>query len=144
MRFKEWLGDFSMKYLDYLEQLTDVGVEYAQTMFDLADPVEQSGIVTVSKEVDGFDAVIRASGDAAPFIEFGTGIQTMVVRPTVQASYDISDGSYSREREGPYSKRGFWYYKGIKFTGTAPLMPMQSACDEMEQTSENIARRVFR
>ena len=144
MMFKDWAAQFAMKYIDYLEHLTDVGVEYAQTMFDLADPVEQRGIVTVSKEIDGFDAVITASGDSAPFIEFGTGVQTMVMRPTVQASYDISDGSYSREREGQYSKKGFWYYKGIKFTGTAPLMPMQSACDEMEQTSNNIARRVFR
>ena len=144
MMFKDWAAQFATKYIDYLEQLTDVGVEYAQTLFDLADPVEQSGIVIVSKEIDGFDAVITASGDSAPFIEFGTGVQTMVMRPTVQASYDISDGSYSREREGPYSKNGFWYYKGIKFTGTAPLMPMQSACDEMEQTSNNIARRVFR
>ena len=144
MRFRDWQSKFAGKYQAYLEQLSQLGENVAQFTFNLADPMEQSGEVTVSTEMEGTGFRIIASGPSAPFIEFGSGVETAVIRPTVQADYDISDGSYSRENEGMYSKKDYWYYRGVRYTGTAPLMPMQYACQEMEHMSNEIARRVFR
>jgi hypothetical protein len=144
MRFRDWQSKFAGKYRSYLEQLSQIGESVAQYTFNLADRNEQSGEVTVSTEMEDAGFRIIASGPSAPFIEFGAGVETAVIRPTVQAEYDISPGSWSREHEGMFSKKNYWYYRGVRYTGLTPLMPMQYACQEMEHMSNDIARRVFR
>jgi len=151
MRFAEWREKFPIKYQSYLEQLAQLGENVAQTTFNLADPEDGNDGVEVTTEMEDAGFRIIASGHDAAFIEFGTGVETTVIRPTVQADFDISDGSWSREalasgeQGGEYAKFGdYWHWNGKHYTGTAPLMPMQYACQEMEHMSNDIARRVFR
>ena len=146
MKFGDWAAKFSAKYSDYLAQLADLGENIAQYTFDLVDTSTGNGGVEVTTEQNdgGTGFRIIATGDDAPFIEFGTGVETMTIRPTVQADYPIEQGSWSEANDGMFAEKGYWYYRGTRYTGTAALAPMQYACNEMEHMFTEIARRVFR
>lgn len=145
MKFSEWHSQFSQKYKRYIDELAEMGRDTAQTGFDAYPPEYGNGGVTVSVEYDGeTDFVLRASGEDAAFIEFGTGVETVVTRPTVRADFSISPGSWSSEHDGPFSKTGFWRYRGKKIAGTPPAGAMQDACSEMQNWSPTIAGRIFR
>lgn len=144
MKFGEWVSGFSDKYKQYIEELSQTGVDTAQQAFNMATPQYGNGGVVVSREFDGTtDFTIRASGEDAAFIEFGTGVGTVVTRPTVSAEFPIEPGSWSEEHKGPFSQNGYWMYNGIRLEGTPAIGGMQDACNVMQQESPNIARRVF-
>lgn len=146
MTLGEWRERFVRQYRQYINELTQRGVDTAQSIFDSADPdYSDSGYVSVTREeIDAATRIIiRASGEAAPFIEFGAGVLTDVMRPTVRASYDIAPGSWSEQGTGEFKKYGSWHHAGQKYFGLPPLAPMQEACNTMEQESSSIARSVF-
>ena len=135
---------FSGKYDDYLNELGEMGESTASMIFGTAPGDDGNTDVSVVREYDGAGNFrIVASGHDAAFLEFGTGVETIVTRPTVQADFTIAPGSWSEENDGPFSKNGYWYYNGQLFAGTPPLGAMQEACNAMEQWSATIAGRVF-
>lgn len=144
MKFGEWVQRFQGQYEQYLNELGEMGETTARDIFATAPADEGNTDATVERtpNVDG-GFQIRATGHDVMFIEFGTGVQTAVLRDTVQSDVPIADGSYSQANKGPYFRNGFWYYNGHRFTGTAPLGGMQEACNAMEQWSSTIAGRVF-
>ena len=147
MKLGEWRIQFSQKYKQYIEELAEMGQDTAQTIFDSAPPEYGNGGVVVTTEFNGTtDFVIRASGDDAAFIEFGTGVETAVTRDTVQADFPIAVGSWSSEREGEFYKTGYryWHYGGTAISGTPPMGAMQEACTEMQNLSTTIAGRIFK
>lgn len=145
MKLSEWRTQFSNKYKQYIEELAEMGRDTAQTIFDTYPSEYGNDGVSVNVEYDGTtNFVVRASGDDAAFIEFGTGVETIATRPTVQASFSITPGSWSKENEGPFSKTGYWRYGGVKIAGTPPAGAMQDACSEMQNWSSTIAGRIFR
>ena len=144
MKFSTWLSMFSGKYDDYLNELGEMGESTASMIFGTAPGDDGNTDVSVVREYDGAGNFrIVASGHDAAFLEFGTGVETIVTRPTVQADYAIAPGSWSEENDGPFIKNGFWYYNGQLYAGTPPLGAMQEACNAMEQWSATIAGRVF-
>lgn len=147
MKLGEWIIQFGHKYNQYLDELGEMGESTARSLF-ASIPAEYGNTdVTVSREYNGMENAtsfrIVASGEDAAFMEFGTGVETIVTRPTIQADFEIAPGSWSTEVDGPFSKQGYWYYNGQKLTGTPPAGAMQEACNAMEQWSSTIARRVF-
>ena len=144
MKFSTWLSMFEGKYNQYLDELGEMGQSTAQMIFGTAPAEDGNTDVTVTREYDGAgDFRIVASGHDAAFLEFGSGVETLVTRPTVQADFEIAPGSWSEANDGPFYKNGYWFYNGYKYLGTTPLGAMQEACTAMEQWSETIARRVF-
>ena len=144
MKFSTWLSMFSGKYDDYLNELGEMGESAASMIFGTAPGDDGNTDVSVVREYDGAGNFrIVASGHDAAFLEFGTGVETIVTRPTVQADFTIAPGSWSEENDGPFSKNGYWYYNGQLYAGTPPLGAMQEACNAMEQWSATIAGRVF-
>lgn len=146
MRFGNWVAQFGTKYQQYLDELGEMGENTAREMFATAPGDDGNTDVTVTRESAENGAFnIVASGSDAAFLEFGTGVDTMTMRPTVQAEFPIEMGSWSSEHEGPFFKSGFeyWYYNKVKYAGTPPTGAMQEACNTMEMWSNTIARRVF-
>lgn len=147
MKLGTWLVLFQHKFQQYLDELGEMGESTASTMFASAPGDDGNTDVTVTREYDSVDDArgfrIVASGHDAAFMEFGTGVETMVTRPTVQADFDISPGSWSTENDGPFSKQGYWIYNGVRMAGTPPIGAMQEACNAMEQWSSTIAGRIF-
>lgn len=145
MKLSEWRARFSGRYTQYINDLTQIGLDTAQTLFNSAPAEYGNGEVDVSREFDGeVNCIIRASGEDAAFIEFGTGVETAVSRPTVAAAFEIAPGSWSAERDGPFSRDGYWYYSGQKLSGTPPVGAMQEACIRMEREAPRLARRIFK
>lgn len=145
MKLSEWRSQFVGKYNQYINRLSQVGVDAAQGTFDLAPPEFGNGGVTVDREIDGVDFRIIASGHDAAFLEFGTGVGVLSY-PVSEVSgpeFPIEDGSWSREVNGPYSKNGYWYYNGQRLQGTPALGGMQEAKTRMQQESPTIAGSVF-
>lgn len=147
MKLGTWLVLFQHKFQQYLDELGEMGESTASTMFASAPGDDGNTDVTVTREYDSMDDArgfrIVASGHDAAFMEFGTGVETIVTRPTVQADFDISPGSWSTENDGPFSKQGYWIYNGVRMAGTPPTGAMQEACNAMEQWSSTIAGRIF-
>lgn len=145
MKLGEWARNFRYKYREYLEQLAERGEWEAQVGFDTNGYIGDNGDVEVTTEMrlpdGGF--TIRASGEAAPFIEFGTGVLAGAIRNGVQADYEIRPGSWSEEHKQIFSQNGYWYYKGVRLDSTAPAGAMQNTCSVLEQEAPEIARRVF-
>ena len=145
MKLADWARDFRYKYREYLEQLAEQGEWTAQVGFNENGYIGNNGDVDVSTEMrlpdGGF--TIRASGEAASFIEFGTGVLAGAIRNGVQAPYEIRPRSWSEEHKKLFSENGYWYYNGTRLDSTPPAGAMQNACAAMEQESSSIARRVF-
>lgn len=146
MRFGDWVAQFGAKYQQYLDELGETGETTARDMFSTAPGDDGNTDVTVSRmpAEDGSFRIV-ASGEDATFLEFGTGVDTIVTRPTVQSDFPIEVGSWSDANEGQFSKTGYeyWYYNKVKYAGTPPTGAMQEACNAMEMWSNTIARRVF-
>lgn len=145
MRFKEWLSGFSDKYNQYLDQLMEAGRETASRTYIMADSIGNVEVQVEGERTDNGSFVLRASGHDVNFLEFGAGVLTDVQRPTVQASFDISPGSWSASEDGTgeFAKYGSWHYNKVKYFGFVPAPGMQEACNTMEQQSADILRRVF-
>ena len=145
MKFGEWAINFRHKYRDYLEQLAETGEWTAQVGFAENGYIGDGGDIDVTTEMrlpdGGF--TIRAVGEAAGFIEFGTGVLAGAIRNGIQSPYEIRPGSWSEEHKQMFSRFGYWYYKGQRLDSTAPANAMQNACSAMEQQSSEIARRTF-
>ena len=143
MKFGDWVVQFGAKYQQYLDELAELGHQTARDVYLLADSLGNHDVL-VSSEQDGNGGfTITASGEDATFLEFGAGVYTMVERPTVQANFDISPGSFSLENTQEFAKFGSWHWNHIKFEGLVPASGMQEACVQMEMHSPDIARRVF-
>ena len=145
MTLGEWRSVFRQKYREYLEQLAEQGEWTAQVGFSQNGYIGDGGDIDVDTEMHLEDGgfTIRAVGEAAGFIEFGTGVLAGAIRNGIQAPYEIRPGSWSETHGRVFSRFGFWYYKGTRLDSTAPANAMQNACSEMEQQSSEIARRVF-
>ena len=146
MKLEEWREQFTRKYAQYLDELGEMGEDTARTLFAEAPPEYGNSDVTVNREsVENASFKIIASGHDAAFLEFGTGVETVATRPTVDTDFPLEVGSWSRANEGEFYKTGYeyWHYNGQKMSGTPPTGAMQEACNAMEQWSGTIARRVF-
>jgi len=145
MTLREWRSKFDKQYKQYIAELAEHGRDVAQQAFDSADPAYGNTDATVAIEYDGTtDFRIVATGEDVMFMEFGTGVETIVIRDTVQSEVDIRDGSWSESVGGEYAKYGdYWHWHKQRFTGTPPMCGMQDACAEMEMYSPTIATKVF-
>lgn len=145
MKLEDWREQFTRKYAQYLEELSEVGVETASTTYIMAESAGNVDVRVSSEQTDANGFLIRASGEDVNFLEFGAGVLTEVQRPTVQADFDISPGSWSSSEDGTgeFERYGSWHHNKVKYFGLAPAGGMQEACNAMEQQSPNIARRVF-
>lgn len=145
MKLGEWRVQFSRKYRQYIDELSQLGVQVAQSTFDTVDPEEGNADITVSREfAGGVDFRIIASGEGVSFAEFGTGVLASTWGTSeVQADYAIAPGSWSEEHAQQFSKNGYWYYNGKRYYGTVPYAGMQQASADMRRESNGIVRRIF-
>ena len=97
--------------------------------------------------VDRIDAVpiengykIVMEGEDVYFIEFGTGDG---VSPHYDTSVPVAWGSWSAENEQILWNNGFWYYDGVRYTGTTAYMPMYYAEKAMRENVKRITQEVF-
>lgn len=145
MKLSEWRRQFVDKYFEYIDQLSQLGVDTAQSVFGSATGSPGNEGVTVTREFDGdMGFRITASGHDAAFLEFGTGVATSVSPQfNVQAEFPIEPWSWSDAEGHNARQNGGWYYGGEWFEGTPPYPGMQEACITMQLQSPDIARRVF-
>lgn len=143
MKFDAWYARFQQQYQEYLDELMEVGTETARTGFSMAESDGNTDVTVSSEQNQGRGFTITASGEDAAFLEFGAGVLTAVSRPTVQADFDISPGSFSEENTREFATYGSWHWHKTKYYGLAPTFAMQEACNQMEQRSSEIAGRVF-
>lgn len=145
MKLGEWMVQFSGKYKQFINELSETGVSTAQGIFAGVDPEDGNADVTVTREFDGTtDFRIVASGDGASFAEFGTGVLTSLMGGSnVQAPYAIAPGSWSATHARQFSEKGYWMYNGKRFYGTPPYGGMQEAANVMKQQVDGIARGIF-
>ena len=125
------------------ERLAEVGRDEAQRFFDMAHEGNEGTRVT-TKTLDNGCAVV-AEGDSVYFVEFGTGdiIDDVTGTHGFSVSIPVKSGSYSEANGGPYSVKGYWYYKRVRYTETPIYAPMFQAERKMREELPKIVKEVF-
>ena len=97
--------------------------------------VDYVGVIKID---NGYKIVMQ--GEDVYFIEFGTGDG---IAPHYDTSAPVAWGSWSAEHSQMLWKQGFWYYDGVKYTGTTAYMPMYYAEKKMREEMPRIVKEVF-
>ncbi len=142
------------------ERLADIGIEQASVSFQnaLYDGINDVTVESSPTWVDENTLVIKASGQAIAFIEFGTGVWNTGWHPKA-AEHGALRGEYG---QGKGQNKAWGYYgdpshansgtahvvSGSKGTvivtrGNDPNYCMYDAAQAMRQEVERIAREVF-
>lgn len=87
---------------------------------------------------NGYKLVME--GEDVYFIEFGTGDG---VSPHYDTSVPVAWGSWSAENGQMLWNNGFWYYDGVRYTGTPAYMPMYYAEKAMRENVKRITEEIF-
>ena len=126
-------------------RLAEIGMQTAQVAYAGAVNEGNADVgVTIEPTEAGYRII--AYGHDVYFVEFGTGVtagngyDTSEITPPV----DISPGSLSEKRDGPFWRNGYWWYGGKRYIGTRPYMGMYHASKAVQENVERIAREVFK
>lgn len=139
--FKKWQKE---KTRELMERLATLGVSVASLRFSRAIYTGDNDVqVTAKKIANGY--VIRADGEAALFIEFGSGITYGGGHPTA-SEYGMGMGTYPSIK-GHWKDPAGWHLpkdKGGEHTyGNPPAMAMYEAEKTIEQELVRIVKEVF-
>ena len=143
--YKAWVEE---KEAELRQRLAQRGATVASIQFARA---VYSGVNDVTVRVDdtGSVAVIYAEGEAAVFIEFGSGVKYGYGHPDA-AKHGFGPGTWS---DGPDGKghwddpNGWWLPKekgGGHSYGNPPAMAMYQAVQAITESVTEIAREVFK
>ncbi|MBQ6479731.1 MAG: hypothetical protein IJI45_01310 [Anaerolineaceae bacterium] len=131
---------FDAKVDKFLEEIAEIGRNAAQQEYG-------TKAVTVTKEPTGDGGwVIRASGDAVVFFEFGAGKATDATeRYAGEMPFPVHVGSYSIANGGEFAATGFevWHFGGQPYHEVEQRPGMLRAYEAIMQEIPNVAKRVF-
>ena len=121
--------------------------EIAKRLCEIGEPIIKAihgNHATVTTEATKNGYRITASGEDVLFIEFGAGDQA----GSENGSYDAVPASarpksWSETHAQQYSKYGYWYFGGHKFTTVAPSPAFYYAYEYMVQNLPQIAKDVL-
>ena len=142
---KAYRDSLERKEKQLIEELANIGVREASVRFTTAiyDGVNDSE-VTLETINNGYQIV--AAGNAVAFIEFGAGVYHNPSEPYPNPRPDgiVGIGEYGKG----YGKRQAWGFRDdsgelVVTHGNPAAMPMWYASEEMRNSIQTIARRVF-
>lgn len=131
------------------DELTRIGAKIVDDRYSMAHEEEESYSVTyyIYEDEEVENCAIIASGENVMFLEFGTGVYTDDFSDEFEHDRlpPIFGGSWSQsEGKGHFRPdHQYWYYNGIKYAGTLPMMGFYFATKEMKAQAENIVRKAF-
>lgn len=102
--------------------------------------------ITVEVDDNGSVAVIKASGEAVAFIEFGSGAKHGYGHPQA-GEFGFGPGTWSDGDEGKGhwdNPKGWYYGSGQHSYGNPPAMAMYDAVREITENVTRIAQEVFK
>lgn len=102
--------------------------------------------ITVEVDDNGSVAVIKASGEAVAFIEFGSGAKYGYGHPQA-GEFGFGPGTWSDGDEGKGhwdNPKGWYYGSGQHSYGNPPAMAMYDAVREITENVTRIAQEVFK
>lgn len=128
---------------------TDLKIEEVmRRLCEIGEPIIRqihghSATVTTEPTKNGYK--ITASGEDVLFIEFGAGDQA----GSENGNYDAVPAvarpkSWSETHKQQYSRYGFWYFGGQRFTTVAPSPAFYYAYEYMVQNLPQIVKDVFK
>lgn len=137
---KKYQRDIKPKLQEVCKRLAEIGRDEAISIVNSIHSAEGNYVERIDAVPtdNGYKIVIE--GSDVYFIEFGTG-------DGVSAHYDTSVpvawGSWSNEHEQILWNKGFWYYDGVRYTGTPAYMPMYYAEKKMREEMPRVVKEVF-
>ena len=135
--FHEATAGLDEKINRFLTELAEIGRSAAEQTYGSAIDV------TVQKSGDD-EWVIRASGDAVVFFEFGAGDATNKdARYAKEMPFPVYKGSYSEQNARQYSEQGFWVFGGQEFRKINQRPGMLRAYEAIKLAIPETAKRVF-
>lgn len=131
------------RYADIDKKLNEI----AKRLCEIGEPIIRQvhgNHASVWTEPTATGYKITAEGEDVLFIEFGAGDQA----GSENGNYDAvpssaRPGSYSETHAQMYSRYGYWYFGGHKFTTVAPTPAFYYAYEYMVQNLPRIIREVL-
>lgn len=132
--YDKWL---KKKSDELCKRLADMGAQKAEINFAAAYyDGDEDHTISVEQRGDGY--VVRASGEAVLFVEFGTGL----IGYGHPEEHGMGPGTYPGK--GHWNDPNGWYYAhGKKSHGNPPNMPMYNTIKELEQELARVVKEVF-
>ena len=131
------------RYAKKLESSTDeIDRRLSEIAADEARERYRGGIAVTAEEHG-----VTATGDSVVFQEFGAGATVVDPFPggADVTSIEIMQGSYSRERRGPYWASGYesWEFGGRAYTQVEPTNALFFGMLEAKDRAGEVAREVL-
>ena len=130
------------------EELAERGAEIVRTKYSLQGNGNDDFNVYTRPIEDGY--AIVADGEDIGFLEFGAGVFTEEDDFASEVDFDVYPGSWSESHEHSenpnaryFAKNGFWWYRGIRYTGLVPKRGMQEALDWITVNYKEVIDRKF-
>lgn len=122
------------------KRLAEIGAMEATAIANQVGLAEGNAVERIDtvKIENGWKIVMQ--GEDVYFIEFGTGDG---VKPHYDTTVPVAWGTWSAEHKQILWNRGFWYYDGVRFTGTTAYMPMYYAEKKMREELPRVMKEVF-
>ncbi len=137
--FNKISKDLDKKIDRFIAALVKIGKEAAKKTY--------GGAISVTSEQTGdTEWVIKASGEAVVFFEFGAGSATDAGhRYAGEMGFPVHRGSYSEENGGMYQATGyrFWVFGGRPYTEVRQRPGMLRAYEAIKQAIPETAKRIF-
>lgn len=136
---EKYQRDVEVKKKILLERLSELGSLVASSTYN-----SRSVDVGYEPIENGARYRIYADGNPVCFLEFGTGVNTEIGHPFApKMPIDILPGSFSVTYMQQFYTWGYWYYGGVKLTGTEARPGMYEASKQIQQNVIRIAKEVF-
>lgn len=138
----EWV---EQKCEELSRRLAEIGMREAVVSYQGAATEGNANVGVKIYPIDHGYA-IEAYGEDVFFVEFGTGVMAGKGYETdeITPSVPITPGSWSETHAQKFSKDGYWYYGGKKYTGTQPYMGMYKASKAIKANLQKAAEEVFK
>ena len=137
---KRYQKEVRPKLDEVCRRLAEIGVAEAISIVNGVKLAEGNAVERIEAvQIDNGWKIVM-SGKDVYFIEFGTGDGT---EPHYDTTVPVAWGTWSAEHKQILWKYGFWYYDGVKYTGTPAYMPMYYAEKKMREEMPRVVQEVF-
>jgi len=123
------------KMEDVALDICDIGLRTLNSRYATAE----QGVSTYIEPIPNGHAVV-AEGEKLGFVEFGAGTTTSPNEFSYEVPFEVSDGSWSRQHNGMYAQRGYWYYNKKRYTHIMPTWGMHYALQDMRAEIERLSK----
>lgn len=142
---KTYRADLDKGLENLVQSLAEEGADVARSAYAAAPVSDGNSDTSVSvKNTGKYSRQIVAQGESVGFLEFGTGVTAGSGYDGNTAGVPVYPGAWAESHAKKFSRDGYWYYGGKRFTGTLPYKGMYSATKAIRERVADMAKGIIK